>query len=334
VIRATYELEPPGSAAALALEESLGMPDGPSAARGRVVSESGGVAVLEFPERNWGRNLPLLLSALVAGEGVETRAFTRCRLVDLDLPDGMFPGPAFPADDRVRVGAIVKPSLGLSPAEFATVAEALARGGASLVKDDELLGDPAWCPLADRVTAVASAVHPLVIYTPNITGPTATLVQRARQVVDLGATGVMVNAFAQGLDAVLALREARLGVPIFAHRVGSGPLTRGHRFGVSGAVLARLTRLAGADFVQVGAYGGKLFDSDAEVDAQVAAARSPLGSAPPATAVLGGGVGPKNAKGLAARAGGGGLLLLLGSAAYDHPGGPEGGVRETVASLG
>jgi ribulose 1,5-bisphosphate carboxylase large subunit-like protein len=334
VIRATYELEPPGSAAALALEESLGMPDGPRFVRGGTVSEEGGIAVLEFPEGNWGRNLPMLLSALVAGEGVETRAFTRCRLIGLELPDGMFPGPAFPADLRVRVGAIVKPSLGLSPPEFASVADALARGGASLIKDDELLGDPAWCPLADRVTAVASSVHPSVIYTPNITGPTATLVQRARQVVDLGATGVMVNAFTQGLDAVLALREAGLGVPIFAHRVGSGPWARGDRFGVRGDVLVQLTRLAGADFVQVGAYGGKLFDTDADVDLQLAAARGPLGSTAPALAVIGGGVGPKNAREQADRAGGGGLLLLLGSAAYEHPDGPEGGVRDTVASLG
>ena len=31
----------------------------------------------------------------------------------------------------------------------------------------------------------------------------------------------MVNAFAQGLDSLRALREAELGVPIFAHRVGA-----------------------------------------------------------------------------------------------------------------
>ena len=34
----------------------------------------------------------------------------------------------------------------------------------------------------------------------------------------------MVNAFAQGLDALRALRDAELGVPLFAHRVGRGAL--------------------------------------------------------------------------------------------------------------
>ena len=330
MIRATFELAPHGSAEALAVEESLGLPWGPDFVRGTVVSEADGVAVLDFPEDNWGRNVPMLLSALVAGEGVETRAFSRCRLVGLSLPDGLLPGPAFSPLAGVSVGVIFKPSLGLSPSELAALATSLAAGGAVLIKDDELLGDPAWCPLFDRVRAVSAALHPLVIYTPNITGPSAGLVDRALRAVELGATGVMVNAFTQGLDSVLALRDAELGVPIFAHRVGSGPWVRNADFGVSGAVLCELTRLCGADFVQVGSYGGKLFDSDDEVDAQLSAARS---GSRPATAVIGGGVGPANARALADRAGGEGLVMLLGSAAYLHPDGVQAGVRATVDAL-
>ncbi|HEX2850880.1 MAG TPA: RuBisCO large subunit C-terminal-like domain-containing protein [Acidimicrobiales bacterium] len=334
MIRATFELEPHGSAEALAIEESTGMRTGPEFVRGSVVSERDGVAVLEFPDGNWGRNLPLLLSALVAGEGVETRAFTRCRLIDLELPGGFLPGPAFGALGHRGVGLILKPSLGLSPADCARIAEAAGEAGADLVKDDELLGDPEWCPLEARVAAVASVLHPSVVYCPNITGATETLVERARRVVDLGAGGVMVNAFAQGLDAVRALRDADLGVPVLAHRVGSGPWARNDRFGVSSAVLARLTRLAGADYVLVGAYGGKLFDTDADVDAQVAAVRSPSGRARPATAVLGGGVSPANARAQVDRAGGSGLLALLGSAAYTWPGGDvAAAVRATVEAV-
>ncbi|MGH9163957.1 MAG: RuBisCO large subunit C-terminal-like domain-containing protein, partial [Acidimicrobiales bacterium] len=319
MIRATYELEPHGSAAALATEASLGMGEGPDFVRGRVIDEADGRAVLEFPADNWGPNLPMLLSALVAGEGGEDRSFTRCRLVDLALPAGLFPGPAMAATDAVRVGAIVKPSLGLKPAEVAEVAASLAAGGAVLVKDDELLGDPPWCLLDERVRAVMAGLPPAVVYCANVTGPTAGLVDRARRVVDLGATGVMVNAFAQGLDAVLALRQAELGVPLFAHRVGSGPWARNDRFGATGAVLAGLTRLAGADYVQVGAFAGKLFDTDDEVRAQVAAVRSPLAGVTAPVAVLGGGVGPDNARAQADAAGGRGLLLLLGSKAYGRP---------------
>ena len=106
----------------------------------------------------------------------------------------------------------------------------------------------------------------------------------------------MVNAFAQGLDAVAALRHAGLGVPVFAHRVGSGPWARNDRFGASGQVLARLTRLAGADYVQVGAFAGKLFDGDEAVRAQLDAVRAPLGDAAAPVALLGGGIGPDNAR--------------------------------------
>jgi len=332
-IRATYELEPVGRADALALEASLGMPTGPGFVRGRVVEETGGRAVLEFPAANWGRNLPMLVSSVVAGEGMEDRSFTRVRLVDLVLPPGMLPGPAFPAPADVGVGAIVKPSLGLRPPEVADVAAAVAAGGARLVKDDELMGDPEWCPLEDRVKAVAAAVPPGVVYCVNVTGPVEGLVDRARRVVDLGATGVMINAFAAGLDTVRALRDAGLGVPILAHRVGSGPWVRNERFGVASSVLAGLTRLAGADYVLVGAFGGKLFDTDEEVDAQLAAVRRPLDGVAAPVAVLGGGIGPDNARDQADRAGGTGLLLLLGSAAYRRPGGVGTAVRETVEAL-
>lgn len=333
MITATFELEPHGSAEALALEESLGMAEGPDFVRGRVVEEGGGRAVLEFPAANWGRNLPMLLSSLVAGEGVEDRSFTRCRLVGLDLPAGLLPGPTFPAPPDVGVGAIVKPSLGLRPAEVASVAAALAAGGARLVKDDELMGDPDWCPLERRVQAVASVLHPSVVYCANVTGPVEGLVARAHRVVGLGATGVMVNAFCAGLDAVRALRDAELGVPLFAHRVGSGPWVRNDRFGVAGHVLTLLTRLAGADYVQVGAFKGKLFDTDDDVRAQLDAVRRPVEGAAVPVAVLGGGIGPDNARSQAAQAGGAGLLMLLGSAAYRHPGGVEAGVRATCDAL-
>lgn len=129
MIRAAFELEPPGAAEALAVEESTGIEPGPEAVRGRVVSESGGRAVVEFPASNWGSDVALLVSSLVAGEATETRAVTRCRLVDLDLPDGLLPGPAAGAAQASGVGVIVKPSLGLSPVEVAAVARAAGRGG-------------------------------------------------------------------------------------------------------------------------------------------------------------------------------------------------------------
>jgi ribulose-bisphosphate carboxylase large chain len=323
-IRATFELEPAGSAAVLAEEVGAGL--------ATWVSDEGGRAVLDLPDGLWRGDVALLVSALVAGEPTEMSAFTRCRLVELELPDGLLPGPAFGAAPKVAVGVIVKPSLGLSPAEVAEVIRAAIGAGATFVKDDEKLGDPAWCPFEDRVRAVGEILPPGVTYCPNVTGPAATLLDRARRAVQLGATGLLVNGVAQGLASVVALREAELGVPILVHRAGSGPWCRNPDVGVTGAVLTRLTRLCGADYVIVGAFAGKLFDTDEDVAAAIRAAREPLGGAPPSWVVIGGGIGPVNAPAQAARAGEG-TVLLLGSAAYRAPGGIGAAVEAVVAAL-
>jgi ribulose 1,5-bisphosphate carboxylase large subunit-like protein len=332
VIRATYELDPPEAAETLALIESVGRADGPAHVRGRVAGVENGRAVLEFPEANWGGDVTLLVSSLVAGEWADSAAFGRCRLVDVEWPAGLLPGPAFDAPQSVLVGAIVKPSLGLSPAEVAATAARLAAGGADLIKDDELLGDQHWCPLEERVRAVAAAIPPTARYAANVTGPVGSLLARAARAVELGAGALMVNAFAQGLDAVRALRAADLGVPVFAHRVGAALWARDGTFGVAPAVIAELTRLCGADYVQVGSFSGTVYDSPADVHAQVEACRRGLG-VPSAVAVLGGGIGPGNAAAQLEAAGvDAGVMVLLGSAAYDD-GSPEDAVRATVEAV-
>ncbi|MDX6413565.1 MAG: Ribulose bisphosphate carboxylase large chain, catalytic domain, partial [Gaiellaceae bacterium] len=127
-------------------------------------------------------------------------------------------------------------------------------------------------------------------------------------------------------------RQAELGVPIFAHRVGAAMWTRGPSLGVAPRVVAELTRLCGADFVQVGSFTGSVYDTPEDVRAQIAGCRRDLGVAR-AVAVLGGGVGPGNAADQVRAAGTEtGLMVLLGSAAYEG-GSPEVAVRETVRAL-
>lgn len=336
VIRATFELDPIEAAEALALQLTTAMAGGPAWAQGRVAACEHGRAVIELPAALVGDNVAALVAGVVAGEAMEVRAFTRCRLVHLELPVGLLPGPAIGASTRTDVGVIVKPSLGLSPAGVADVVAAAVGGGARWVKDDEVLADPPWCPLEERVRSVVPRLEAGVVYFANVTGPAAGLADRARKVVELGATGVMVAAVPQGLDGVVALRRAELGVPVLAHRAGSGPWCRNERFGMTGAVLASLLRRAGADAVIVGAFAGKLFETDEEVEANLAAARDPL---PPSdgvlasTALLGGGLGPDAAATQVKRAGGTGLVVLLGSAAYQDPRGLEAAVATAVDAL-
>jgi ribulose-bisphosphate carboxylase large chain len=239
------------------------------------------------------------------------------------------------AATRPLLGGIVKPSLGLGPAEVAATAAALARGGCDLVKDDELLADPDWCPLMERVYRVAEALGEVgrpCLYAANVSGPVDTLVERASAVVAAGAGAVMVNAFATGIDAVRAVAAAGLGVPVLAHRVGAGPIARNADVGVDGSVLCELTRIAGADLVQIGGFGGKLFDTDVEVARNLAACRRPLSGARVPIPVNGGGVWAGSAPDVLGAAGPD-VMLLLGMGAYEHPGGPEAGARSVKQAI-
>jgi ribulose-bisphosphate carboxylase large chain len=309
-MRAVYEIRPPTWGETLAILQSVSLPAGPERARARVLDVEGARVTIDFPALDAETSAEQLLAACVAGEWADRGDVESCRLVEVEWPEGL-PGPAFSASPGVSVGAIVKPALGLSPEEAAAVAAELAAGGAVLVKDDELQRSS-----PERVHAINAAIPEHVLYAANVTGADVDAI------VDAGARALMVNAFLAGLGSISRLREYEL--PIFVHRVGSAFLRRGGSVSVSARVLAELTRLLGADYVQVGSFSPRTFDTGDEVREQIAAAR-------PATAVIGGGVGAENAAEQLERAGTrDGVMLLLGSAAYAHPAGVRAGVAAAV----
>ena len=312
-MRAVYEVRPPAWGETLAVLQSVSLPDGPERVRGRVLDVDGERVTIDFPALDGETSAEQLLAACVAGEWADRGDVELCRLVEVEWPHGL-PSPAFPADPGVSVGAIVKPTLGLAPEEAAAVAAELAAGGAVLVKDDELQRSS-----AERVRAINATIPEHVLYAANVTGGDV------GAVVAAGARALMINGFISGLGSIGRLRE--YGLPIFVHRVGSAFWRRGGQVSVSARVLAELTRLLGADYVQVGSFSPRTFDTDDEVQEQIAAAR-------PATAVIGGGVGAENAREQLELAGTqDGVMLLLGSAAYAHPKGVRAGVAAAVEAI-
>ena len=303
-MRAVYDLRPPDWAETLAVLQSVSLGDVHSDARARVVDADGTRVTIDFPALDGETSAEQLLTTCIAGEWADRGDLGSCRLLSVEWPAG-FPGPRFGAAAGVRVGAIVKPALGLSDAEAGRVAgELVARTGAALVKDDELQRSS-----PERVRAVHAAIPEEVVYAANVTGADVDAI------VEAGARALMVNAFVAGLGSIARLRE--YGLPIFVHRVGWSFLPRGERVSVAPRVLAELTRLLGADYVQVGSFSPRTFDSDDDVRDQVAACHDELGGVARATAVLGGGVGPDNAEQMLERARArDGVMLLYGSAAY------------------
>ena len=303
-MRAVFDLRPPAWAETLAVLQSVSLADVHSPVRAQVVDVDGTRVTLDFPALDGETSAEALLTTCIAGEWADRGDLESCRLLSVEWPSG-FPGPRFGALEGVSVGAIIKPALGLSDAEAGRVAgELVARTGARLVKDDELQRSS-----PERVRAVRSAIPDDVLYVANVTGADADAI------VDAGANALMVNAFIAGLGSIARLRE--YGLPIFVHRVGWSFLPRGGAVSVAPRVLAELTRLLGADFVQVGSFSPRMFDSDDDVREQIAAAHDELQGVARATAVIGGGVGPQNADETLERAGTrDGVMLLYGSAAY------------------
>jgi 3-oxoisoapionate-4-phosphate decarboxylase len=302
-VRAVFDLRPAEWAETLAVLQSVSLADVRSDLRARVLEVEGTIVTFDFPALDGETSAEQLLVACIAGEWADRGDFESCRLLSVEWPEG-FSGPAHGAVEGVAIGAILKPALGLTPDEAGRTAVRLVELGATLVKDDELQRSS-----PERVRAVRASIPDDVLYAANVTGGDAEAIAAA------GANALMVNAFIEGMGSIARLRA--LGLPLFVHRVGSAFLRRSDRVSVSARVLAELTRLLGADYVQVGSFSPRMFDTDAEVREQIAACHDELAGVERSTAVIGGGVGPANAGETLERAGvRDGVMLLYGSAAY------------------
>jgi ribulose 1,5-bisphosphate carboxylase large subunit-like protein len=346
----------------IALEESAGGWSGGGAATERYqrslasvlavheIAPDRGYAAIAFPTANLperGSVFPAIWLYLTAGPLFERPFADVIRLADVLLPEEVlatFGGPRFGirgTRDFVRAeegaflfGAIVKPGGGLTPDEVAARCEAAARGGVHLIKDDEKMNNPSYCPLRERVRAVSRALRRAedatghrVIYCPHITGRPDQMVEEARVAVAAGATGLMVNVFAAGLAALEMLRDdARTAVPIYVHSGGRSALSHRPGNGIEARVFARFVRLLGGDYLDLYAQGGYLrVEEPAEALRLAGILRDPWGPIAPVLPACSGGLSALTL-GQNYALFGTDLLPMAGSAIFSHPLGPAAGV--------
>lgn len=306
-------------------------------------------ATIEFPMENVGTDLATLLTA-VAGNLFELGDLTACRLATLTLPDefvAAHPGPAFgvPGTRRllggaegVLVGTIVKPNVGLAEDDFRLVVRELARASIDLIKDDELMTDPAYLPLATRVRVATEEIaaaqdvtgHP-TMYAFNITGDLAGLRERHDTVVRAGGRCVMLSIPVMGLPALEWLRSFA-EVPVHGHRAGLAAQMRHPGLGVDYTAWQQLARLAGADHVHVSGLGSKFYETDDEVAGNIRSLQAPLGDTVPVLPTLSSGQTVRTPGPTFDAVGSTDLLMLAGGGIVGHPGGPGAGVAALRAA--
>ena len=306
-----------------------------------------GEAVIEFPLDAVGADLAAVMTVTIGGV-YSIKGLTGIRIVGLELPDEFrqrYPGPAFGTpgslaltgvNGRPIIGSIVKPALGLAPAETAAMVKELAAAGVDFIKDDEKLMSPAYSPLEARVKAVMPVIldheqrtGKKVMYAWGISAADPDGMLRNHDcVLEAGGNCAVVNINSIGLGAMIFLRK-RSRLVLHAHRNGWDIFTRHPGLGMDFAVYQQFWRLAGVDQFQINGIGAKYWEPDDSFVASFKAVTTPIFSAsdcalPVVCSGQWGGQAPETY----ARTGGTlDLMYLCGGGILSHPGGLGAGVR-------
>lgn len=313
--------------------------------------QAGGRWVLRvaFPIENFGPQMPMLFTTLLGNDASTSIA---SRLVDLELPAeyiAQFPGPAVGIDGwRAITGVagrplllnMIKPCTGFPPEVGAGFVRDVAAGGVDLIKDDELLADPAFSPVRDRARAYTAALDAVsqvtgqrARYIANVTTRARDLEATTQAALEGGADGVMVNVLAVGLDALAALVESDPGVPVLAHTAGVETFTGSSGSGYGHALLVgQLVRLVGADAVLLSTPWASRPLPRTVFDATVAALREPWPGTRPAMPFLGGGLSAASVGPIVAAVGAD-VIIGVGGAIQGHPEGAAAGARAVRAAI-
>lgn len=300
---------------------------------------------IAHPHANFGPRLPNLMSA-VMGEGVFfVPSVPIIKLLDIRFPDSylaQFPGPQFglrglrerlQVFDRPIFIGVIKPNIGLAPEPFAAIAEEAWMGGLDIAKDDEMLADPEWSPLATRSALLGAAraraeaaTGERKCYMANVTDEVARLTALHDVAVGNGAGALLINALPVGLSGVRLLRE-RSRVPLFGHFPMIAAAGRVPGFGIHSRVFTRLQRLAGCDAVIMPGLGARMMLTESEVLQNVQACLEPMGPIKTALPVPGGSDSAATLPQLYRSLGTRDFGFIAGRGIFGHPDGPRAGAR-------
>jgi ribulose-bisphosphate carboxylase large chain len=237
---------------------------------------------ISWSTENFGYNLPVLISTL-QGNLYELRQFTGLKLMDIELPPSYgdhYRGPHFGIEGcrkltavsgRPLIGTIIKPSIGLTVTETASIVRTLTEAGIDFIKDDELLSSSANSLFEERVKEVMKVINAWadrtgkkVMYAFNISGEIDEMLQRYETIVKHGGTCAMISVNSVGLAGTKKICDQGQ-LAIHGHRNGWGMLTRHPLLGIAFKAYQKIWRLAGVDQLHVNGIQNKFWESDDSV---------------------------------------------------------------------
>lgn len=237
--------------------------------------------------------------------------------------------------DRPILGVIVKPRSGASLNAISEQAYAAMIGGADFVIDDELVSDPIGehsalervKALANAAKKAADATHEKKAYIANVSASPLRALGLAVRAQGFGAKGVLLNAYSMGISALEELSaDEDIHVPIFTSNMGWAMLSRTkNATGISETVMAKLSRIAGADGVYSGIVGSTWY-SDSIFRQSLSALRRPMHTLRESFPIIAGGLSPLNVlDNLSVQ--GKDVIVQAGSAILRHPSGAKHGAQ-------
>ena len=248
--------------------------------KAKVYRIDGDLAYIAYPMDLFEENSVVNIMSSIVGNVFGFKAVAALRLEDLRVPVALvktFPGPNVGIyDERVwsnkwdrpLLGGTVKPKLGLSPKDYATIIYECLVGGLDTTKDDENMNSQPFSRWRDRFMYAQEAVEKAIAETGefkghwhNVTaGSTEESLRRLEYVAGLGSKMCMFDFLTAGFAATADVfkRAGELGVLVHCHRAMHAVFTRQPNHGIHMRVVAKWLRLTGGDHLHTGTVVGKL----------------------------------------------------------------------------
>jgi ribulose-bisphosphate carboxylase large chain len=210
----------------------------------------------------------------------------------------------------------------------------LVEAGVEFITDDELLANPPYCPLEQRVQAIMRVINEhadrsgkQVLYAFNISGEIDDMRRYHDIVVEHGGNCVQVNINQVGVTGVTTLRHYSQ-VAIHARRTGWGLYTRAPLLGMEFRAYQKFWRLTGIDHLHVNGLQNNFWEPDDSVIAAIKDCLTPIFSADDVVLpVLSSGQWGGQLAETYRRSATADLLYIATEGILQHPAGPAAGVR-------